>query len=108
MNDVNQTAKLICHAYLNLIPHDSITDNTIFEIINDKITTAVEFESVDKDLLFEQLRADFSIGRGEITELYDADVTPWLNEEKANINFELWNRYKLKCRKKILRFQLTT
>ena len=37
MNDVNQTAKLICHAYLNLIPRDSIDDNTISKIINDKM-----------------------------------------------------------------------
>ena len=44
--------------------------------------------------LFENLRADFSIGKGEITELYDENVTPWLSNEKANINFELWNRYK--------------
>lgn len=99
MNDVNQTAKLICHAYLNLIPRDTINDDTISKTINDKISSAVEFQSVDKQLLFELLRADFSIGKGEITELYDATVTPWLNEEKANINFELWNRYKLDMQK---------
>jgi hypothetical protein len=99
MNDINQTAKLICHAYLNLIPRDSITDDTISKIINDKILHAVEFQGVDKNLLFEQLRADFSIGKGEITELYDANVTPWLKEEKANIDFELWNRYRLEMQK---------
>lgn len=98
MNDVNQTAKLICHAYLNLIPRDSIDDDTISKIINDKISSAVEFQSVDKELLFELLHADFSIGKGEITILSD-DVEPWLNEEKANINFELWNRYKLDMQK---------
>ncbi len=99
MNDINQTAKLICHAYLNLISRDSITDDTISKIINDKISPALEFKGVDKDFLFEQLRADFSIGQGEITELYDANVTPWLKEEKANIEFELWNRYKLEMQK---------
>lgn len=99
MNDVNQTAKLICHAYLNLIPRDSIDDNTISKIINDKISSAIEFQSVDKELLFELLRADFSIGSGAITELYDENVTPWLNDEKANIDFELWNRYKLDMQK---------
>ena len=99
MNDVNQTAKLICHAYLNLIPRDSITDETISKIITDKIFSAIEFQSVDKDLLFEQLRADFSIGKGKITELYDANVTPWLKEENANIEFDLWKRYKLEMQK---------
>lgn len=99
MNDVNQTAKLICHAYLNLIPRDAIDDDTISKIINDKISSAIEFQSVDKELLFELLRADFSIGSGAITELYDENVTPWLNDEKVNIDFELWNRYKLEMQK---------
>ncbi|MCW4452461.1 Z1 domain-containing protein [Kaistella sp. BT6-1-3] len=99
MNDVNQTAKLICHAYLNLIPRDSIDDDTISKIIKDKISSAIEFQSIDKELLFELLRADFSIGSGAITELYDENVTPWLNDEKANIDFELWNRYKLDMQK---------
>lgn len=99
MNDVNQTAKLICHAYLNLVPRDTIDDNTILKIINDKISSAIEFQSVDKELLFELLRADFSIGSGAITELYDENVTPWLNDEKVNIDFELWNRYKLDMQK---------
>jgi len=94
MNNVNQTAKLICHAYLNLIARESIHDDTIVKIIDEKIMSSPEFSSVDKQGLFENLRADFSIGKGAITELYDENVTPWLNNEKANINFELWNRYK--------------
>lgn len=94
MNNVNQTAKLICHAYLNLIPRENINDETILKVIDEKIMSSPEFSSVDKQALFENLRADFSIGKGAITELYDESVTPWLNNEKANINFELWNRYK--------------
>lgn len=94
MNNVNQTAKLICHAYLNLIPRENINDETILKVIDEKILSSPEFSSVDKQALFENLRADFSIGKGAITELYDENVTPWLNNEKANINFELWNRYK--------------
>lgn len=94
MNNVNQTAKLICHAYLNLIPRENINDETILKVIDEKILSSPEFSSVDKQALFENLCADFSIGKGAITELYDESVTPWLNNEKANINFELWNRYK--------------
>lgn len=94
MNNVNQTAKLICHAYLNLIPRENVNDETILKVIDEKIMSSPEFSSVDKQALFENLRADFSIGKGAITELYDESVTPWLNNEKANINFELWNRYK--------------
>jgi hypothetical protein len=94
MNNVNQTAKLICHAFLNLYSRESINDEIILKIIDEKILSSPEFSSVDKQDLFENLRADFSIGKGEITELYDENVTPWLSNEKANINFELWNRYK--------------
>jgi hypothetical protein len=94
MNNVNQTAKLICHAYLNLIPRENINDEIILKIIDEKIISSPEFSIVDKQALFENLHADFSIGKGIITELYDEKVTPWLNNEKSNINFELWNRYK--------------
>lgn len=94
MNNVNQTAKLICHAYLNLIPRDNINDEIILKIIDEKIISSPEFSVVDKQSLFENLHADFSIGKGVITELYDEKVTPWLNNEKSNINFELWSRYK--------------
>jgi len=51
----------------------------------------------DKQELFEILSADLSRGKGEITSLSD-DIEPWLSEERANINFELWNRYKLHMR----------
>ena len=95
MNNVNQTAKLICHAYLNLIARENINDETIVKIIDEKILSSPEFSSVDKQKLFENLRADFSIGKGAITELYDENVTPWLKDEKSNINPELWNRYRL-------------
>jgi hypothetical protein len=95
MNNVNQTAKLICHAYLNLIARENINDETIVNIIDKKIMSSSEFSSVDKNELFENLRADFSIGKGAITELYDENVTPWLKDEKSNINPELWNRYRL-------------
>jgi hypothetical protein len=45
----------------------------------------LNFQTYDKQELFEILRADFSIGKGEITILSE-DVEPWLNDEKANIN----------------------
>ncbi|MDO4228657.1 MAG: hypothetical protein Q4C98_02490 [Capnocytophaga sp.] len=72
------------------------------EITEGAITTAIEKtsainisegENFDKQELFEILCADFSVGKGEVTILSD-NIEPWLDEEKANINFELWNRYK--------------
>ena len=72
-----------------------ITDEVLLTVI-EKVSAIniVEGQTYDKQELFEILRADFSIGKGEITILSE-DVEPWLNDEKANINPELWNRYKL-------------
>lgn len=94
MNDINQTAKLVCYAFLNMISKEEITDNVILKIINEKIKTAPEFKDADFTNLFEVIRSECGIGKGEITVMSD-NIDPWLSEEKSNINFELWNRYKL-------------
>lgn len=94
MNDINQTAKLVCYAFLNMISKEEITDDVIIKIINEKIKSAPEFKDADFTNLFEVIRSECGIGKGEITIMSD-DIDPWLSEEKSNINFELWNRYKL-------------
>lgn len=94
MNDINQTAKLICYAFLNMLSKEEITDDIIIKIIKEKIESAPEFKEVDLRNLFEIIRSECGIGKGEITIMSD-DIEPWLSEEKSNINFELWNRYKL-------------
>jgi hypothetical protein len=71
-----------------------VTEADIAEVTDQLHNTLGGICPFDKQELFEILRADFSIGKGEITILSE-DIEPWLNDEKANINFELWNRYKL-------------
>lgn len=74
----------------------SFTDELLFSVIEQVSAVNIfEGQTFDKQELFEILRADLSVGKGSITELYDENVTPWLSDEKANINFELWSRYKL-------------
>jgi len=89
-----QSARAIAHTLLQNL-QGQITDEVLLSVI-EKVSAIniVEGQIYDKQELFEILRADFSIGKGEITILSE-DVEPWLNDEKANINFELWNRYKL-------------
>lgn len=95
MSTLLQSARAISHTLLSLHQGD-ITDDILLNVIEKaSAINIVDGQILDKQELFEVLRADFSIGKGTITELYDKDVTPWLNDEKANINFELWNRYKL-------------
>lgn len=95
MTELIERARGICHILLSQFDRNSITPEMILNAI-DKSTALniIEGLSFDKDRLFEILIADYSVGKGEITILSD-DVEPWLNDEKANINFELWNRYKL-------------
>lgn len=89
-----QSARAIAHTLLQA-HQGQITDEVLLTVI-EKVSAIniVEGQTYDKQELFEILRADFSIGKGEITILSE-DVEPWLNDEKANINPELWNRYKL-------------
>jgi hypothetical protein len=89
-----QSARAISHTLLQA-HQGEITDEVLLTVI-EKVSAIniVDGQTYDKQELFEILRADFSIGKGEITILSE-DVEPWLNDEKANINFELWNRYKL-------------
>ncbi len=93
MNDINQTAKLVCYAFLNMITKEEITDDVVIKIIKEKIQSAPEFKEVDLKNLFEVIRSECGVGKGEITIMSD-DIDPWLSEEKSNIKFELWNRYR--------------
>lgn len=89
-----QSARAIAHTLLSF-HQGQITDEVLLSVIEKaSAINIVEGQTFDKQELFEILRADYSVGKGEITILSD-DVEPWLNDEKANINFELWNRYKL-------------
>lgn len=89
-----QSARAIAHTLLQ-IHEGQITDEVLLLVIEKaSAINIVEGQTFDKQELFEILRADFSIGKGEITILSE-DVEPWLNDEKAKINFELWKRYKL-------------
>lgn len=99
MNTIQQSARAICHTLLNHIK-DSITPEILLSTIEKaSAINIVEGQTLNKDELFEVLMADFSIGKGEITLMSD-NVEPWLNDEKAIIKFELWNRYKLYMQEK--------
>jgi hypothetical protein len=89
-----QTARAIAHTLLQ-VHQGKITDDVLLNVIEKaSAINIIEGQSFDKRELFEILRADFSIGKGEITILSE-NVEPWLKDEKANIHFELWNRYRL-------------
>lgn len=53
-----------------------------------------EFDRSIKDDLISQLEADYEIYSGQATQLIDKNVKPWLNDVKADTNWQLWTRYK--------------
>lgn len=95
MNNINETARMISHS---LLDHEKkngeITEEIILSVI-EKVSAIdiIPGQQINKVDLFEVLLSDLSIGSGSITSLTD-DIEPWLNDEKANIKFELWKRYK--------------
>lgn len=95
MNDIKNSARLIAHTLLlHAKQNEEITDELILNIIDRvEATMASVGQAVDKRELFEILIADFSIGKGSITEM-NGDITPWLYSRKDDINWELWSRYK--------------
>lgn len=95
MNDIKNSARLIAHTLLSHSKqNEEITDEIILNIIDRVEATMVSVgQAIDKRELFEILVADFSIGKGSITEM-NGDITPWLYSRKDDINWELWHRYK--------------
>lgn len=95
MNDIKHSARAIAHTLLN---HEKtkgeLTEDIIKQIIEKvSIINIDPTKPIDKEDLFEILMADFSIGKGAITMLSE-DIEPWVKENKVNINWELWHRYK--------------
>jgi len=98
MKNVLESARTIAHVLIN--HHDGeITDQVILDAIEKTKPMFIDYQDnlVFKEL-FEILHADFSVGKGNITELHD-NIEPWLKSVKADIKFELWNRYKLNLTK---------
>lgn len=97
MSELLESAKAIAYTLLSHHQGEK-TDDVVLSIIEKAAAiNIIEGQMFDKRELFEILKAELGIGRGEITILSE-DVEPWLNGEKANIEFDLWNRYKLDMR----------
>lgn len=78
MSTLLQSARAISHTLLS-IHQGEITDDILLNVIEKtRAMNIVEGQTFDENELFEILRADFSIGNGAITELYDENVTPCL------------------------------
>lgn len=94
MSDILQNSRSISHILLNAVPGEKTEEDLLHVIDRVKVMNVVPGQTFDPEELFDILKSDFSIGRGQLTDLNE-DVLPWLAEEKTNIKFDLWHRYKM-------------
>ena len=89
MSDIFEVAKATCITCIN---SDSVTDEYLKDIVN-QVTSMPLFNTVDKDLLFEELSTMYSIRVEQYRILEDKERRkPWLKEFKANHKQDYWMR----------------
>ncbi|MBB6328261.1 hypothetical protein FHS59_003904 [Algoriphagus iocasae] len=88
-----ESARNIAHVLLTK-HHRSELNAEIIAAEVENVFLMPGFDRAIKDDLIAQLEADFEIYSGQATQLIDKDVKPWLNDVKASIQWELWNRYR--------------
>jgi hypothetical protein len=103
--DQFQSARNIAHVLLAKYIKEQINSTVLEEEVSN-VFKMKGFDEVDKDELMAQLEADLNIYSGKATELVETDVKPWLNAEKANIKWGLWDRYKMYLRSKDASFPI--
>ena len=101
MNDIKQMAILFASTILdNESLKGEITNEIVKEVV-DRVSAMniIPGDEFNKEELIEILFSQFRMARGSMTEITN-NIEPWLNNEKANINFDLWKRYILYMKKK--------
>ena len=95
-NDLANTSRLYAHTFIDKAKGTrEVNTELILEVI-DKVSAMHKAvgEEINKELIFQQLMDDYSIGEASISSMSDDNILPWLKDEKASIDFLLWNRYR--------------
>lgn len=106
MKDFN-SARNIAHILLGKYKRKEVTNELIVQEVN-SLSLMPDFNNVEKEELIAQLEVDFDVYSKEATMLVDDDVKPWLPDKKAEINFELWERYRIYMNQKDASFPIET
>jgi hypothetical protein len=72
--------------------NENISREKLLDII-EQVSVISIVDGVDKVRLYEILEAELGIGKGSMTGV-SVKMEPWLANERANIDFQLWKRYK--------------
>jgi hypothetical protein len=100
-----QSARTIAHVLLSRYRKDELNAFILEQEVSN-VFKMNGLELVDREELLAQLEADFDIYSGKATELVETSVKPWLNAERVNIKWSLWERYKMFLRAKDASFPI--
>ena len=93
-----ENARNVCHILLSDIKR-KIKSEDIKSIVDDPLLKQ-QYPEIDMEELIAQLESDMGVSSGQATELVEKDVKPWLKQHKADIDWDLWDRYKMHLREK--------
>lgn len=88
-----ESARNIAHILLTKYNRSEVSTELISREV-ENVFMMSQFDRSYKEELISQMEADFEIYSGIATQLIDKDVKPWVNDVKATIQWELWNRYR--------------
>jgi hypothetical protein len=97
MNELFESARVVAHQYLNFEKNHlkkKVNLELIQSIISKKVCTVEYYENIDQTELAEILMSDFSVGKGSISVLSE-EITPWLNDIRGGLTWQLWKRYQM-------------
>lgn len=93
-NTLYKSAYNVCHIILaDIKKQRKVTTEDIQSAVDDALTIK-HYSLLDRESLIAQLEADMGVWTRKATELVNTDVKPWLTAKKAEINWELWERYR--------------
>lgn len=91
--DLFESARNIAHVLLSKYDRKELNPAIIATEV-ENVFLMPNFDRSIKEELISQLEADFEIYSSEATQMLGNEIKPWLSDNKASIDWELWNRYR--------------
>src|SRR5579863_1950535 len=93
MNEIFENARKISITILST-ERKAITPETIAAAIDNVCKIYPQLSAEDRNLLFRQLEAQYAVFSDQNKILDDTEPEKWAKDQKANIKWNFWNRYR--------------
>lgn len=90
-----ENARTVCHIFLSEKKQNGKVSSEDIKLVVHNPLLKEQYPNVDIEELIAQLESDLEIYSGQATELVEKNVKPWLKHHKADIDWDLWGRYKM-------------